>query len=150
MRVSDVSGATVSPLLPPWSALYTMIPVVSWSKMNPGNTHPSDLEKWSISDDRPHWRCRRRVWEALLVLLLLIVSVSGQRQIIPHIFSTGAEEAGHDLRNPAYLIKAKHGAVASENELCSNIGVEILKEGGNAVDAAVATTFCIGVVNMFS
>ena len=127
-----------------------MIPVVSWSRTNPGNTHTPDLEKRSISDDRPHWRCRRRAWEALLVLLLLIVSASGQRQIISHLFSTGAEEAGHSLRNPAYLIKAKHGAVASENELCSNIGVEILKEGGNAVDAAVATTFCIGVVNMFS
>jgi len=25
-----------------------------------------------------------------------------------------------------------------------------MKEGGNAVDAAVATTFCTGVVNMFS
>lgn len=56
----------------------------------------------------------------------------------------------HNHRNPAYLIKAKHGAVASENVLCSDIGVEIMKEGGNAVDAAVATTFCVGVVNMFS
>lgn len=54
------------------------------------------------------------------------------------------------LRNPAYLIEAQHGAVASENERCSNIGVAILKEGGNAVDAAISTTLCVGVVNMFS
>jgi len=54
------------------------------------------------------------------------------------------------IRNPAYLITAHHGAVASENERCSFIGVEILKEGGNAVDAAIAATFCTGVVNMFS
>jgi len=53
-------------------------------------------------------------------------------------------------RNPAYLIKAKSGAVASENVLCSEIGIDVMKDGGNAVDAAVATTFCIGVVNMFS
>jgi len=53
-------------------------------------------------------------------------------------------------RNPAYLIKAKSGAVASENVLCSKIGVDVMKNGGNAVDAAVATTFCTGVVNMFS
>lgn len=53
-------------------------------------------------------------------------------------------------RNPAYLIRAKSGAVASENVLCSNIGVDVMKDGGNAVDAAVATTFCVGVVNMFS
>ncbi|KAF8070173.1 gamma-glutamyltranspeptidase [Lyophyllum atratum] len=53
-------------------------------------------------------------------------------------------------RNPAYLIEAKHGAVAAENKRCSDIGVQILKEGGNAVDAAIGTTFCTGVVNMFS
>jgi len=53
-------------------------------------------------------------------------------------------------RNPAHLIRAKSGAVASENIQCSEIGVDIMKDGGNAIDAAIATTFCIGVVNMFS
>ncbi|TFK89119.1 gamma-glutamyltranspeptidase [Polyporus arcularius HHB13444] len=53
-------------------------------------------------------------------------------------------------KNPAYIIRATHGAVASENELCSQIGVNTMKAGGNAVDAAVSTTLCIGVVNMFS
>ncbi len=51
---------------------------------------------------------------------------------------------------PAYLVRAKHGAVASENEKCSDIGVQVMKTGGNAVDAAVSTTLCIGVLNMFS
>ena len=53
-------------------------------------------------------------------------------------------------RNEAYLVKAKHGAVASENKLCSDIGVSVLKRGGNAVDSAISATLCIGVVNMFS
>ncbi|KAL3111626.1 hypothetical protein niasHT_016138 [Heterodera trifolii] len=38
-------------------------------------------------------------------------------------------------------------AVAADNELCSEIGRDILLQGGNAVDAAVATTFCIGVMD---
>ncbi|KAF9531606.1 gamma-glutamyltranspeptidase [Crepidotus variabilis] len=53
-------------------------------------------------------------------------------------------------RNPSYLIRAYNGAVASENKRCSDIGVDIMKFGGNAVDAAIAATFCTGVVNMFS
>jgi len=53
-------------------------------------------------------------------------------------------------RNPAYLIQAHNGAVASENKRCSDIGVDVLKDGGNAVDAAIAATLCTGVVNMFS
>ena len=30
-------------------------------------------------------------------------------------------------RNPAYLIEAKNGAVATENEVCSKMGVKIMK-----------------------
>ncbi|KAG8236491.1 hypothetical protein J437_LFUL016402 [Ladona fulva] len=39
-----------------------------------------------------------------------------------------------------------HGSVASDSRECSQIGASILKKGGNAVDAAVATTICLGVV----
>ena len=31
------------------------------------------------------------------------------------------------LQNPAYLIEADHGAVASEQKRCSDIGVNVLK-----------------------
>ncbi|KAK2743736.1 hypothetical protein FQN55_007140 [Onygenales sp. PD_40] len=43
----------------------------------------------------------------------------------------------------------KLGAVASENEDCSEIGGSMLKKGGNAADAMVATVFCIGVTSMY-
>lgn len=41
------------------------------------------------------------------------------------------------------------GAVASEIDFCSQIGTNILQEGGNAVDALVATTFCVGTMGMY-
>ena len=41
----------------------------------------------------------------------------------------------------------QNGAVATDNRICSQIGVSILKEGGNAADAAIAATLCLGVVN---
>lgn len=43
-----------------------------------------------------------------------------------------------------------NGVIVSENEICSNIGKSLLESGGNAIDAAVGTTFCLGVVAPFA
>jgi gamma-glutamyltranspeptidase / glutathione hydrolase len=42
-------------------------------------------------------------------------------------------------------IEAQHGAVTSASELASAAGAAMLQAGGNAIDAAVATSFAIGV-----
>ncbi|KAL9861657.1 putative aminoacyltransferase, Glutathione hydrolase [Arabidopsis thaliana] len=40
-----------------------------------------------------------------------------------------------------------HGAVATDDGRCSEIGLSVLREGGNAVDASVAAALCLGVVS---
>ena len=44
-------------------------------------------------------------------------------------------------------VRGKHGMVASTNAVASRVGVEVMKRGGNAVDAAIAVAFVLAVTH---
>ncbi|TDZ23303.1 Glutathione hydrolase proenzyme [Colletotrichum orbiculare MAFF 240422] len=65
---------------------------------------------------------------------------------IAELRSTSAAAIPEFVFNPS---GGERGAVASESVECSRIGRDLIARGGNAVDALVGTTFCVGTVGMY-
>lgn len=46
-----------------------------------------------------------------------------------------------------FEVVGQEGVVATDVEACSEIGIDLMRQGGNAVDAAVGSALCLGVLN---
>src|SRR5258707_10416673 len=78
-------------------------------------------------------------WCKILVAALAVLCVpSADAQEQRQLYTPAA-------RDTVLAIPAEHGMVVAQEKIATQIGADILRQGGNAVDAAVATGFAMAV-----
>ena len=80
----------------------------------------------------------------MIMLFLRTVLLAAGICFAPGLVSAQTETAFHYTRKKS--VTCKNGAVVSAHPLASRAGLSMLKQGGNAVDAAIATQFALAVV----
>jgi gamma-glutamyltranspeptidase/glutathione hydrolase len=66
------------------------------------------------------------------------------------LHAAGYDRPGRNIHQSRSVVTAQHGIVATSQPLAAQAGLDILKQGGNAVDAAIAANAVIGLTEPMS
>ncbi|XP_068649273.1 glutathione hydrolase 3-like [Aristolochia californica] len=105
-----------------------------------------------------HRTDRKIGFKVLIAALTAFTVLAAALALCYGYYNDGFDSEGRDglpswekiKRKDRNVAESEVGVVAADDSRCSSIGVSVLKEGGHAVDAAVATALCLGVVNSMS
>src|SRR3982075_820550 len=80
---------------------------------------------------------RRRMLAGIMLVVAYCLPAPAQEQGV-NFYAPPAADAIH-------AVFAEHGMVVAQETIAAQIGADVLRQGGNAVDAAVATGFAMAV-----
>ncbi|GAB2292459.1 Gamma-glutamyltranspeptidase 3 [Dionaea muscipula] len=120
----------------------------------------------SISSSRSRSRSSHKRWSRALVLFSAFVTISiiglvlgGNSSNLQVAVEKHKQQQQQQQQQPEHgrisikdseIVQSEKGVVAADDARCSEVGAAMLRKGGHAVDAAVATALCLGVVSPIS
>ncbi|KAM3383227.1 glutathione hydrolase 3 isoform X1 [Capsicum galapagoense] len=105
-----------------------------------------------LLDTFPSHGFNRKKWSFFLCFLFAFIAITFVG-LTHHgdigVWLIGDVNSRHNgrLQHNAGIVESEQAVIAADDGRCSEIGISMLKIGGHAVDAAVATALCLGVVN---
>src|SRR5436309_2885620 len=83
---------------------------------------------------------------ALLLVFLIPLAVA----LLAVVASAGERHLPAPYRSGRSVTLATHGMVATSHPLAAQVGLDVLKSGGNAIDAAIAVNAALGLMEPMS
>ncbi|XP_037920418.1 glutathione hydrolase 1 proenzyme-like isoform X3 [Hermetia illucens] len=142
------------------------VPLKNMARVNQGqeNELNEDPENGMVKDNRRNDKkiCSYTRWMrfgGFILALILIgffftylvtkyLEISDYSKSSLRLIPPNPEVEAPPSRSILYVFQ--HGAICSDNDICSEIGQYIFNRGGNVMDSALATLFCNGITTMQS